>query len=218
MIPLIFSTITGNAFKLAAAAAEVVPDHCGPYNIRYITDEVVDMFDTFIISYWCNHGTADDDTIALLSRMKDKNIIIIDTLGAARDSKHGEDVFRNVNELVSKQNRLVGHYLCRGSIDLKRTARKLRIPEGVKGHLSPERFERQKESLGHPDSAELEGVKTAVAGFLAQLEQANPATQLEQANPTAQFVQANPVNPNSNNATCGCTDCKHTNSDQAAKA
>ncbi len=200
MIPLIFSTITGNAFKLAAAAAEVVPDHCGPYNIRYITDEVVDMFDTFIISYWCNHGTADDDTIALLSRMKDKNIIIIGTLGAARDSKHGEDVFRNVNELVSKQNRLVGHYLCRGSIDLKRTARKLRIPEGVKGHLSPERFERQKESLGHPDSAELEGVKTAVAGFLAQLEQANP------------------VNPNSNNATCGCTNCKHTNSDQAAKA
>ena len=90
--------------------------------------------------------------------------------------------------------------LCRGSIDLKRTARKLRIPEGVKGHLSPERFERQKESLGHPDSAELEGVKTAVAGFLAQLEQANP------------------VNPNSNNATCGCTNCKHTNSDQAAKA
>lgn len=77
MIPLIFSTITGNAFKLAAAAAEVVPDHCGPYNIRYITDEVIDMFDTFIISYWCNHGTADDDTIALLSRMKDKNIIII---------------------------------------------------------------------------------------------------------------------------------------------
>ncbi|HIX93052.1 MAG TPA: flavodoxin family protein [Firmicutes bacterium] len=200
MIPLIFSTITGNAFKLAAAAAEAVPDHCGPYNIRYITDEVVDMFDTFIISYWCNHGTADDDTIALLSRMKDKNIIIIGTLGAARDSKHGEDVFRNVNELVSKQNRLVGHYLCRGSIDLKRTARKLRIPEGVKGHLSPERFERQKESLGHPDSAELEGVKTAVAGFLAQLEQANP------------------VNPNSNNATCGCTNCKHTNSDQAAKA
>lgn len=200
MIPLIFSTITGNAFKLAAAAAEVVPDHCGPYNIRYITDEVIDMFDTFIISYWCNHGTADDDTIALLSRMKDKNIIIIGTLGAARDSKHGEDVFRNVNELVSKQNRLVGHYLCRGSIDLKRTARKLRIPEGMKGHLSPERFERQKESLGHPDSAELEGVKTAVAGFLAQLEQANP------------------VNPNSNNATCGCTNCKHTNSDQAAKA
>ena len=78
-----------------------------------------------------------------------------------------------MNELVSKQNRLVGHYLCRGSIDLKRTARKLRIPEGVKGHLSPERFERQKESLGHPDSAELEGVKTAVAGFLAQLERSS---------------------------------------------
>lgn len=27
MIPIIFSTITGNAFKLAEAVAEIVPDH-----------------------------------------------------------------------------------------------------------------------------------------------------------------------------------------------
>ena len=32
---IIFSTITGNAFRLAEAAASVVPDHAGPYNIRY---------------------------------------------------------------------------------------------------------------------------------------------------------------------------------------
>ena len=40
-VPVIFSTITGNAYKLAAAAAEAVPDHVGPYNIRYITHEVI---------------------------------------------------------------------------------------------------------------------------------------------------------------------------------
>ncbi len=168
-IPIIFSTITGNAYKLAAAAAEVVPDHVGPYNIRYINDEVICMFDTFILSFWCNHGTADDDTIALIKRMKGKRLIIIGTLGVARDSKHAMDVTERVRALASEENTLLGLFICQGSIDLRRTARRLRIPEGEKGHLSQERFERQKLSLGHPDEKDLEDTKEAVKNALQKL-------------------------------------------------
>ncbi len=168
-IPIIFSTITGNAYKLAAAAAEVVPDHVGPYNIRYINDEVIRMFDTFILSFWCNHGTADDDTIALIKRMKGKRLIIIGTLGVARDSKHAMDVTERVRALASEENTLLGLFICQGSIDLRRTARRLRIPEGEKGHLSQERFERQKLSLGHPDEKDLEDTKEAVKNALQKL-------------------------------------------------
>ena len=148
-VPIIFSTITGNAYKLAAAVAEVVPDHVGPYNIRYINDEVIEKFDTFVLSYWCNHGTADDDTIELIRRMRGKNLIVIGTLGVARDSKHASDVSARVETLASENNRLLGHYLCRGSIDLRRTAARLRIPEGEKGHLSAERFEKQRRFARH---------------------------------------------------------------------
>lgn len=165
-VPIIFSTITGNAYKLAAAVAEVVPDHVGPYNIRYINDEVIEKFDTFVLSYWCNHGTADDDTIELIRRMRGKNLIVIGTLGVARDSKHASDVSARVEALASENNRLLGHYLCRGSIDLRRTAARLRIPEGEKRHLSAERFEKQKLSLGHPDETELSEAKAAVEAFL----------------------------------------------------
>ena len=165
-VPIIFSTITGNAYKLAAAVAEVVPDHVGPYNIRYINDEVIEKFDTFVLSYWCNHGTADDDTIELIRRMRGKNLIVIGTLGVARDSKHASDVSARVEALASENNRLLGHYLCRGSIDLRRTAARLRIPEGEKGHLSAERFEKQKLSLEHPDETELFEAKAAVEAFL----------------------------------------------------
>ena len=85
-VAIVFSTITGNAFRLAETAAQVIPDHVGPYNIRYVNREMIDKFDTFVLSYWCNHGTADDDTIALLEHMQGKKIIIIGTLGAARES------------------------------------------------------------------------------------------------------------------------------------
>ena len=165
-VPIIFSTITGNGYKLAAAAADAVPDHVGPYNIRYITDEVIDKFNTFVLSYWCNHGTADDDTIDLISRMRGKNLIVIGSLGVSVDTAHAAKVCENVIALASEHNNLLGHYLCRGSIDLKRTFARTRIPEGQKGHLSMERFEKQKLSLGHPNEEELEGARAAVAEFL----------------------------------------------------
>ncbi len=165
-VVIIFSTITGNAYKLAAAAAEAVPDHVGPYNIRYITDEVIEKFDTFVLSYWCNHGTADDDTIELISRMRGKRLIVIGTLGVATDTAHAKKVCENVIALASEHNTLLGHYLCRGSIDLRRTFARTRIPEGEKGHLSMERFEKQKESLGHPNAGELAGAREAVREFL----------------------------------------------------
>lgn len=168
-IPIIFSTITGNAFKLATAAAEVIPDHVGPYNIRYINDEVIEKFDTFVISFWCNHGTADDDTIELIKKLKGKNLIIIGTLGVARDSKHAMDVTERVRALATEHNTLLGLFICQGSIDLRRTARRLRIPEGEKGHLSQERFEKQKLSQGHPDEKDLADTKEAVKKALEQL-------------------------------------------------
>ena len=168
-IPIIFSTITGNAFKLAEAVAPVVPDHLGPYNIRYINDGVIERFNTFVLSYWCNHGTADDDTIALIRRMSGKNLVVIGTLGVARDSKHAADVTERVKALASENNTLLGHFLCQGSIDLNRTAQRLKIPEGQKGHLSQERFEKQKLSLGPPDEKDLADAREAVRRFFANL-------------------------------------------------
>ena len=71
---IIFSTITGNAFKLAEAAADVIPNHAGPYNIRYVNDEVIDTFDTFVLAYWCDKGSADPDTIELIATTVDSTV------------------------------------------------------------------------------------------------------------------------------------------------
>ncbi|MBQ8508399.1 MAG: hypothetical protein IJ493_00650 [Clostridia bacterium] len=161
LIPIIFSTITGNAFKLAEAAAEVVPEHCGPYNIRYINDEVIERFDTFILTYWCDKGSADPDTIALIDKLHGKKLIVLGSLGVSRDTKHYEDVCRRVTELASRDNTLLGHFLCQGAIDLRRTGKKLR-----EGKLSPERFEKQKLSQGHPDAQDLADARDAVRTFL----------------------------------------------------
>lgn len=158
---IIFSTITGNAFRLAEAAAQEAPGHAGPYNIRYVNDEVIDTFDAFILTYWCDKGSADPDTLALIRKLHGKKLIVIGSLGVAPDTKHGQDVFARVSALASENNTLLGHFLCQGAIDLARTGKKLR-----EGKITPERFEKQKLSQGHPDAADLENCRTAVRGFL----------------------------------------------------
>lgn len=155
MISVIFSTVTGNGYKLAEAAASVIDDKAGPYNIRYVTDEVIDADDTFVITYWCDKGTADGDVVHLIEKMKNKNIILLGTLGADINSPHAKHVCENVEKLVQKSNNLIGHFLCRGSIDLVRSAQKLRLPEGQRGHMTPDRFMNSIRSLYHPNDYDL---------------------------------------------------------------
>ena len=66
-----------------------------------------------------------------------------------------------MSALASENNTLLGHFLCQGAIDLARTGKKLR-----EGRITPERYERQKLSAGHPDAADLENCRAAVRSFL----------------------------------------------------
>lgn len=166
-IPIIFSTITGNAVKLAMAIKDYVPNYIGPYDIAYINSygpykinyidfDLINKFKTIILVYWCNRGTVDNPTMELINKFKNKDIIILGTLGVKTDTQHAKNVLKAVEDLVKKENNLTGNFLCQGSIDLFRTSLRLSIPEGEKGHLSKERFQKQHESLGHPNNEELE--------------------------------------------------------------
>ncbi len=169
MICTIFSTITGNGYKLAEAASSVVDAKAGPYNIAYVNEKVIETFDTFIITYWCDKGSADPAVIELLDKMHGKNIIILGTIGVDTNTAHAKSVVGRVEELVKKQNNLVGHFLCRGSIDLIRTVQKLKIPEGERGHLTPERFQGQIYSQNHPNEYDLHEAKCFTVRMLNKL-------------------------------------------------
>ena len=161
-IPIIYSTITGNAFKLADAIKSEVPNYLGPYNIRYVNDEIINEFDTFVILYWCNKGTLDQDSLDLISKLSNKKIFILGTMGSSPSSPYGHLVFNNVNKLVSQNNELIGNYLCQGAIDMNRTYKRTKLPKDSRGYLPIEMWEQQKESLTHPDSLDLYNAKEAV--------------------------------------------------------
>jgi hypothetical protein len=139
-IPVIFSTVTGNAAKLAFAACEVLGSEAvGPYNVSYIlggegtrvdfvTDFVLEHYDTFVFVYWCDKGTADENTCRALCRLKDKNIIMLGALGAESTGDYAQKIKARTALLAQKDNRLTANLLVQCSIDPFRTIHK-RISE-----------------------------------------------------------------------------------------
>ncbi|MDR1906304.1 MAG: flavodoxin family protein, partial [Clostridiales bacterium] len=99
----------------------------------------------------------------------DKNLILLGTLGAPVDGEHAGKVRERIAKLASENNRLILHYLCRGSIDLYRTENKRKIPEGQKGRIDEKGYLRHLDSQGHPNADELNGAKRAVTEALLKL-------------------------------------------------
>jgi len=165
MIPIIFSTITGNGYKLAHAVKEALADKAvGPYNISYVYDsnqivkysDFIDQSDVVILTYWCDYASCDQATINILKRFKNKKVIMLGTMGAPESETYLSRVKGNIKTIVEQQNTLVGNFLCRGAVDLARSNIKRQIPEGERGHLSAERYTRHLESQEYPRLIDLQ--------------------------------------------------------------
>lgn len=181
-IPIIYSTITGNAFRLAYNIKDLVPNYMGPYNISYIFSEdpydtfslnreILKEYDTFILTYWCDRGSCDKPMKKLLKDpyMKNKNIIILGTLGARMESDHAKDVYNNVSNLVKENNNLIGHFLCRGAVDMKRVFRRIRLNKAIPSHDTKDRLEEQKKSLKHPTKKDFKNARKFIKDTLTKL-------------------------------------------------
>ena len=113
------------------------------------------------IGFWVNRGTADERTIAYLERVKGKKVGFFGTLGAYPDSEHAGKVIENVSLIISKENTLLGSFLCQGRIQSKLTD-KFKKTEGNHTHkMTPERIQRHKDAESHPDDADIQNCITA---------------------------------------------------------
>lgn len=167
---IIYSTLTGNALKLATAAARAVGGTVSPRNLQTVTAEELAGADVLVCCYWCNRGTADPLTVSLIKRLQGKRMIMLGTLGAYPDSPHGQQLLQRVRALVEQENFLLENFICQGKIDPARTERRLLIPKGEPHHLDEAGYQRHLESRNHPDETDLLRVKRAVQAGLRKLD------------------------------------------------
>ena len=119
---IIYSSKTGNTKKVAYGIYEGLKDKYDidikdMASIKDISE--VDEYDTLLVGFWVDRGTANSVAKKFIQKIKNKNVGLFCTLGANPDSKHGNDVTRNLNtKLLDKSNKLIEVGLYNGLVDI----------------------------------------------------------------------------------------------------
>ena len=148
---IMFSSVTGNTRMLAEAIRETLPK------------ENCDYFGVYV-GFWTDKGNADEDTLALLAGLRGKKIFLFGTAGFGGSEAYFRKVLDRVRQSVDASNTVIGEYMCQGRMPQAVKERYLRMKEQPEHpanlDMLIENFDR---ALPHPDAADLEKLRKAVA-------------------------------------------------------
>ena len=138
---ILFCSLTGNTKKLADAIYETLPkDKCDYFGTN---DSQVPQSDVCYIGFWTDKGNADQKTLELLSKLKNKKIFLFGTAGFGGSDAYFEKILGQVKQSIDASNTVIGEYMCQGKML----------------DLLIQNFDR---ALSHPDSEDLERLKKSL--------------------------------------------------------
>ncbi len=122
---LAYSSLTGNTKKLCSGVYEKLKNET---DIEILTVKEsknlnFDDYDNIIVGFWIDKGTANKEARKFISKIKNKPLLFLATLGASPDSEHGQKVMKTVPTLSDESNQFKGAFLSRGKVDPKLTKR-----------------------------------------------------------------------------------------------
>ena len=131
---ILFSSLTGNTKKLADAIHETLPEDGCEYFGAIKTP--VPSSELLYIGFWTDKGNADNETLTLLSTLKNRRIFLFGTAGFGGSDAYFQRILGNVKSAIDSSNTIVGEYMCQG-----------KMPQSVR-----ERYVKMKENPEHPDN------------------------------------------------------------------
>ena len=155
---IVYSSQTGNTKMLAETIRDVLPDEeCiyfgGP-------DEAALKADRIYVGFWTDKGTCDEQSAAFLQKLTAQEVYLFGTAGFGGNQEYFDKVLRKAEKNISKDVKIVGHFMCQGKMPQSVRQRyekmqngRVRIP-GIQGLI--ENFDK---ALSHPDSKDLETLR-----------------------------------------------------------
>ena len=131
---ILFSSLTGNTKKLADAIHKTLPEEGCEYFGAIKTP--VPSSELLYIGFWTDKGNADNETLTLLSTLKNRRIFLFGTAGFGGSDAYFQRILGNVKSAIDSSNTIVGEYMCQG-----------KMPQSVR-----ERYVKMKENPEHPDN------------------------------------------------------------------
>lgn len=163
-----YSSLTGNTKQVAEKIFEIIEGEKELISLNNISDININDFTRIVVGFWVDKGTADKRTREFIKKLSGKDIAYFGTLGAAPDSKHGNDVNERVTALCSDKNIFLGGFLCRGKIDPKLVEKMGKFPLKLIHPLTPERLQRIEEAKSHPDTKDFKNAQQYFKQILNQ--------------------------------------------------
>ena len=119
--------------------------------------------DLLYIGFWTDKGNADNKTLELLSKLKNKKIFLFGTAGFGGSDTYFNKILEQVRQSIDSSNEVIGAYMCQGKMPQSVRDRYIKMKENPEHpanlDMLIENFDR---ALSHPDADDLERLKQAV--------------------------------------------------------
>lgn len=152
---IIYSSRTGNTALLAKTIAQALPAQDCQYTGA--PGDKIPEAELFLIGFWTDKGTCDEQTAQLLSTLKNQKIFLFGTAGFGGSNEYYSRILSRMKELLDPTCEVVGSYMCQGKMpDVVRQRYEAMLaqdPQDKKIQAMLENFQR---ALSHPDAQDLQ--------------------------------------------------------------
>lgn len=158
---IVFSSLTGNTKKLADTIRAVLPKEDCEYFGAPKAEEL--HSEMLYIGFWTDKGNADNATLELLSKLRNKKIFLFGTAGFGGSAAYFQKILNRTACSIDASNSVVGNYMCQGKMPSSVRERYMKMkdqpehPTNIDALI--ENFDR---ALSHPDEMDLERLRKAV--------------------------------------------------------
>ena len=158
---ILFSSLTGNTKKLADAIHETLPEEGCEYFGAIKTP--VPSSELLYIGFWTDKGNADNETLTLLSTLKNRRIFLFGTAGFGGSDAYFQKILGQVKQSIDSSNAVIGEYMCQGKMPQSVRERYIKMKEDPEHPANLDALiENFDCALSHPDMDDLERLKMII--------------------------------------------------------
>ena len=159
---IIFNSRTGNTKQLAETLREVLPqEKCDYFGGSEAAETVSQLL---YIGFWTDKGNADEATLRLLQKLKNKKIFLFGTAGFGGSETYFQKIIDNIKQSVDASNTVVGEYMCQGKMPQAVRERYMKMKEQPEPPANVDALIANFDcALSHPNEEDLAKLKKAVA-------------------------------------------------------
>jgi len=164
---VVYSSNTGNTKQVAQAMYEELADKAMIKDVK--EKPRINEFDVIVVGFWVTRGGPDHLSKEFLKSIQNKQVVLVQTLGADSNSEHAVTSLAKAAYSVGEDCNILGTFSCRGKINPALLEARKNLPTDNPHHHSEANMKRWAAAATHPDSADLDRARAFIDNMQRKL-------------------------------------------------